>query len=1304
MIVEVPNMSEQFYDYITEKLFDYFNEEDNIEPGNNFYVYFDTKNQVKSFYESIERYGKHNHKYSQFQYVDPRNEDDEIITLPYIKLNNTNLIFANDSNMSESFIVNLRNIPSHKFEIKNTSLLVICYKQFNSIDTGMQNLKSEGYPLSLNYISKSLENEIENSDLNSLDKKIIKFSLNNLKNEIYEDITLFNYKEILTIIKKGRIDSPDYSGLNLFEDSQLVHYTKNIENRLRDNNASFKEVLTAHQYTDVEEKLKKYGSIKSKLKNDNWKSLDWPEIHESKKEYSKSNDSLQYKPKKNNKFTEENLLYWEHVENKTSHIIIFNDKNQSEISIKFLFNKKISDKYLLNSCKEFASIKPSTQHIKVNFNISESEPTFKQVSYKHNNENRLHFKFNIVVINSSPEIFNSIKTCFKIFPSNQYKLIEIVPGENNENLMFGSKSNNTEPKIITEKNELFELEKDGTIKITDDSDEWEGKYLRFRLKFKNNLINFRIKGDSEPKSTSSLKLFKLKYENAKSLIFENNKAILEENSFYPEPKLKEALKIENNFIKSHALYGKINSGKFKHIDCNFDEDLEQSYKNIINYFIRRKLLPSFVFIDDELEDLYIKFLELFNEQIENIDAGEKTLYSYEKKRDLMKIGRIDKEDKIYYTSLSPINMAYQLELKNQMENEDLDLNLLKRLNYINLVPYIYSNNDEVYKPIYQESVWEWLSYGKGEDVSIGSTNAFISDLVSRKIKDFILNFDYLFNINHNAFITINIINISDDQEIVKGIFNFIKENLESNDIIPVKVNIYNDLNESSFDKFFECVYMEDINNNFDGFDVKSDIFDSTDVIRLVQNNIKYYKHDLNEDYEYAHISFYKVNYSKIHFGGAQMDKIDTGLSLNGLISSTSSFKDNGQYKIGFGTKNIYDKNNHSDNLLLRTVKNFNEIMRNSRENGNNPYNKNESIVSILNFDEIDMSKLYECSHWVTFIEPHFGIEYFKNDKNNESTDDMIIIHSNDQYTSSSKYDTITVTNKYENYKNTIIKFLARKNVKIKQEYFAPLINMFNVINGTWLLRMVSDKNQTHREKMSIISAIKYSLAILYNKNIIWIPISLEEILRIAGSAKLKRRDGVFYSKLAYDKYSDDLLFVGFDFREDNCPKIFYHLVEVKVGENKEDVYHKGLTQLKNSFKLIYDNLIVNDDDENMFTNKFFRNFIMQICLSNVNKLHLYNYLNDKDFEIFEKFKYHLLNDEYTVSQELEEYINKGSLMLFTTECSSPEFSSDTDFQIIELSEDFVYSSINKLIEDVCNEVQNEETGIKLENLISHKYM
>ena len=96
----------------------------------------------------------------------------------------------------------------------------------------------------------------------------------------------------------------------------------------------------------------------------------------------------------------------------------------------------------------------------------------------------------------------------------------------------------------------------------------------------------------------------------------------------------------------------------------------------------------------------------------------------------------------------------------------------------------------------------------------------------------------------------------------------------------------------------------------------------------------------------------------------------------------------------------------------------------------------------------------------------------------------MIIHYSDQYTSSNGYDDITVTQKSAQYREIIREQLQKKNVTANSADIDGVINMFNAINGSWMLKLISAKKMAgaldsyfSREKMSILSAIKLCMEI-----------------------------------------------------------------------------------------------------------------------------------------------------------------------------------------------------------------------------------
>src|SRR5699024_5593725 len=162
---------------------------------------------------------------------------------------------------------------------------------------------------------------------------------------------------------------------------------------------------------------------------------------------------------------------------------------------------------------------------------------------------------------------------------------------------------------------------------------------------------------------------------------------------------------------------------------------------------------------------------------------------------------------------------------------------------------------------------------------------------------------------------------------------------------------------------------------------------------------------------------------------------------------------------------------------------------------------------------------------------------------------------------------------------------------------------FNILNGEWLLRIIGHKkaqDNSVREKLSIISAYKNVMSLLDNDQIVWIPISLEEILRVSRLQGIDQTSDLFSAKeLGYKGVtSDDLLFIGVE-ETDSLTKVHLLPAEVKIGLNSKQVSSKAQTQLSTTFKILKEQLI--DDKDNSATQKFYRFFFLNLYFSNLEK-------------------------------------------------------------------------------------------------------
>ena len=551
--------------------------------------------------------------------------------------------------------------------------------------------------------------------------------------------------------------------------------------------------------------------------------------------------------------------------------------------------------------------------------------------------------------------------------------------------------------------------------------------------------------------------------------------------------------------------------------------------------------------------------------------------------------------------------------------------------------------------------------------------------MNEKIEEFVGHFKYLFEMGNSAPIRINLINTGDSKEILQGIFKYyVKElrNSKTGEVLPIDLFIYSNKNVTN--AFEEVAFNEDINSlkEIYNLDLNINNMSEEDVLNMYREKIHFYTKRIEEGVKYAHITFLEMN-NEAKSITSKMGDIPSGIILDGLISGVPSVFLGDSYRTGFGIKYA----NTESNLMNIAIK-LNAL--NAATSGE-PFNTNQcKAISVPNRSKETLEQIYEASHWVTFIDPKVDLNFFKNDPDAK---DLLIIHYSDQYTTAGGYDAITVTRKSGPYQRIIEEFLTKKGIENAHDYSPGVINMFNAINGDWLLRLLSSKSHFPKEKMSILSAIKLALAEFRNDNIIWVPISLEEVLRVSGGAGLKQSEGFLSAKnLGFDKNgatSDDILLVGIEQVNDKVV-IHYYPIEVKIGENNNTYIQKGIDQAKATKQIFNKTLLPDDDGEITNSQKVYRNFLMQLVVTSAEKLNLYNVCQEEDWTsiIDSDLRRKLLNEEYIISSEVKNTIGEAAVISFKKGVTFKDIRVEDNVMVIEMSEDDGINFITKTVSEI----------------------
>ncbi|WP_234998422.1 DNA phosphorothioation-dependent restriction protein DptH [Salirhabdus sp. Marseille-P4669] len=1225
-------MLNEFYNYMAKKLITFLKDQ-NVQRGERFYLQFDEEKHVQDFYATLM-------DMPEAEIFEYQHEKGSPYKTFAIKVGKVKVVVgATINDITPDFLVTIRNLVSEQEgKWERTALIVISHLSLDSIQGGSKNLQQKGMPFNIQSITDYIKEELDyNEVLSTAEKEIIKFHLDRKLEEFVIQTSIWDYAEVISLINKGTIEEKDFKELYLFPDKELGKdsYIKpsDIRARLQENNRLFEQVKRIHDYEtfDTEFEGKFDEKMIPKLKRDDWYQNQFAPVREAHNNVKKALGYISSETKKLNK----HVAYWErpHADtkagNRKRHIIVFNDKQADSIEMQFEFDdflrkqfvNQLSEKYTVASGKKLKVTLPTTEEI-----------DFYQIKYKHNKENQSAYEFNFCIVPFSMDMLEGIEPFFEVRARGSEKGLFLK--YQGEKISIGSGENVVE-HTINEAYETIHKEENQQLLLDVEAGAWDDDSLSFTIEIHDLYLQFQLKDtDTKAYPIQPKRVWKLKRERQEHFYLENDRLRAGTNTYYLYEDYKAFLLLEQDWVEKNYYY--MNHDEIVE-DFQLPDAVRETYDAYLDYFRKQKRIPSLSYMDKELMPLARDYVEAVKNEIQAIE--EHSLLRQEQKN-LFKLGTIVSNGKIWLSPLHPLNVAYQLNLTSTIQDEELDNPILDRLHPQNLLPFLYSQQDELYRPSMDAQYAEWYKYEPEKLITVGTANEFLANVVEEKIKQYISHFDYLFLESANSPLLLNIIEIHNDKEVVRGIFSFLKKRLEANGrngLIPIEVALYRDNVESisSFELLSTLQTPAEIEAEFN-INLSSKEFDSVDVLRMIRENIHYFKNDLTPDteFQYAHISFFKLPNQDID-ASHEVHKMETGIALNGLLSSVVSISSGSDYRSGFGLLNAPTD---STNSLVDIAACYNELSYNMQNEGKNSYSKNKSIVMSTSTEAKSLlERLYQASSWVTFIDPGVDLDFFQ-----KSSQNLLVIHYNDQHTSSDRYDAITVTNKSNQYKKVITDYIKEK-VSVTPKNIDLAIKSFNSINGEWLLSIIGSKGHLAREKISLVAAMKFLENYLYHPNITWIPVSLEEILRVASAIKLTKSEGIFSTKnlSSSGKHSDDILMMGVEKIEEQLFLHFYP-VEVKIGRLQTK---KANIQIKKTTKL-FKTFLVDEPGEASFKKSFYRNFFAQILLSNAKKLHSNGLWSDEKYEGIHALKPKLLNDDFYIGQHLEGIIGQSAVLTF----------------------------------------------------------
>lgn len=1243
----------EFYNYISKILLKYMS---NIQlaPGDRYSLQLDEDAEVNNLYNSLKgcseilgyKCGKFYTKNSYETY--------------YIMINRVKLLIARtDINIKSDYLTFLRNNVDKKgTEFENTALLIIHNSNLDSIIGGSKRLESEGMPFNIKSIEKNILKSIDESNLPIKDKRILHIYITNTKDNIHElSTSIFDFEEVFNILEQSYIKPDQFKDFGMFMDDKLETFynttkEKTLDKRIMDNMEIFNTVDSIHKYSDISELEQHFDSNGvEKLINENWVHIEYDKVVKSKENYDQ-----QKKPVflENVLVNDNSYIIWDRPDGESKaqqrrrNMIVFNPEKNNQVEIVLRFNLKII-KEEVKSTNKNVGLKTNNTRLVVKFNDTEKEVQATKISY-------YNLSFNIITVNIDEGYLNTIKNKYLVNTniSKNYKKIVIVSDQ--ENLIFNHNGEHNQELELLDIDNKFNISSMDKVKIINNYEGCEdAENISIDLIVDDYLIPLLIKNDVvRPSKITSYQVWSGKFIKKLNYSYERNfdqstkkesiDITQDTRSFYPTGEFRKYLEIEEKILKSNSLHFDIENGKLIEKSLIIPQAIESTLMELFDFYKMSQTLPSLISFTDEYKSVANKFLDGYFEflnQVNNTYVNDKEVLK--SVYDIGVIYEYSNERKIHFAPWHPMNLAYQLQLYDKLVDSDFNKDISSYVNNTYLVPYIYNSENQLFKPIDQD-IYEWTTYVRYDNSKYNSANKYVPRIVANKIKDFVTHFKYLF-MNRIAPLKLGLVNLGDCEEILKGIFEYYISELRNGkieDLRPIEIHVYDsDNNITAFEELSGYTNIDEIKEIFE-LKLQAKQYDEYDILNAYRSKVQFYKYKLNE-ISYNHITFYKMD-DKGDIGNNYMFNIETGLSLDGLVTDVSSTFVNGAYVTGFGSKNL---NQENDSFITRVVdfNSFTEFV-----NKLSAFDKNTVIATAIRDEENELLKsIYRKSYWITFIDPKVDLNYFKS---NSKAKDLMIIHYSDQYSNSSGYDAITVTQKSKMYMKAIEEFLLKESDidEIKLDRLVEIINSFNVFNGEWLLRLVSrqleqKRDQFAREKLSLFSAVKLFLANSLANDIIWIPISSEELVRVSGGSGLSKSDTLL-SPTSTGSFSDDILMIGIRMNN-NEVEVSYYPIEVKIGNNGTDIIKKAKEQVIEATKHFKASIF--DKDYNTFYSKLLRNQLIQIAITQIKKISMYGMWQEKDWikilgdGILKK----LINDEYKIVERFDGITNDCGVITFT---------------------------------------------------------
>lgn len=1283
MTVGTQNMLNGFYNYIARITVNFFlSNRETIRPGERYCLRLDTEDMVNAVNDALQDYVRR--QGIEGTYIYPPNYETFTVRLT----NDLELVVAAKINgMTDGFLVKLRNT---QLTDKRFPILIVAHDPNDSITSGTSDLASSGMPLHAPMLIARIREDIRNLQLSPVDEMLLLSELERKESDRFSDQTsMYSYSDLLAVLDRGLIEQDNYHTFGLLADPEGggLEDAKKIKERLALNHRFFDDIDWVVQHGSIEDDLdKKFDEgFLNHLKTCKNKGIPWDQgqtlqavLGSQKRIEKKLNNPLQILDETLAVYANSMLEYSFPIDGlvfmkddgtttakrRNKNILVYNPDHRETVTISLSTNIAVKPGWF--QCVG-AEVSTSARSFSITMNAAGccfSKTTVTDAI------NQITYNIKVCVLDLQPQYMETIQTSYQLTVSKYQKRCAIQVLGIGKTLVINPDQRNQDKALLTDQG-IYTCNFDHTLVLSvgEESILPDSDFCSITLQCGSVSIPLQIKDESsKPEYLSGLDVLRWKHQDRKPLEYRGERLVSGTSAFYIRSgRFKMALVWEDWILQNQALVADLTIDGLVEHPLQVSDSVRQAYLTLLQEIRICRQLPSLVSYTKQVQAVAEAYVEAVTTEFSAIPQGRSLEPA---QSDLLLLGCVLQnydEGMIMMSPLHPLNVQYQLALLQEKRVGEAKDPILEKMTPLNLLPYIRDENRRLYHGIEQKDAPEWRFYAQASNKRYQGGRNFVQKLVGDKIEEYQKNFSFLFEEIGNHQLHINLVNMGDCKEVLQGLIRYynqkLNQHIPSEDLDEFVINIYGD--HVAYNEFSVLGNQNKLREFIQNY--RHDI-DVSEMALILAGKLRCYYRNINDgNYEYAHLTFYEMASSEDLISG-RMENIPTGVSLGGLVSGVPSVLDGNWYKTGFGTR-------YAPKTDLVNMAGYYNALHHVAFIGST-YNPEDCIFTeIERGQEILLGKIYKASNWVVFVSPKVDLSFFQ--KKYMDDEGLMIIHYSDQYTSSNGYDDITVTQKSKQYRDIIFEQMQKRNVSASQNEIDGIINLFNAINGNWLLKLISAKKLSgasdsyfSREKMSILSAIKLCMAYYSHDSVIWVPISLEEILRVSGAAGLSQEDGFLSRKnlgFANGPTCDDILMVGIEAASEEI-KLYLHPIEVKIGQNSSTVIGKAKQQVLNTYEGFWNALWPNEGWD-FLDRKVTRNFFIQLVLICCEKMKLYGIEPSIHWDlVLSENREALLNEEYSFSRELDAQIGKGTIVSFKTDVLIPSVTEENGVVLLEFPE------------------------------------